>query len=122
MILLESSLLTLDLIFQCGKVSHLQLVAKNKKREALIDEILGTIMLVVCLKSICDKQNDKPPAGFEPFFVGITVFAIGAAFGINTGYAINPARDLGPRIFTAIAGWGSGVFTRGNTQERFSLG
>ena len=89
--------------------------------QALIDEILGTIMLVVCLKSICDKENDKPPAGFEPFFVGITVFAIGAAFGINTGYAINPARDLGPRVFTAIAGWGLDVFTRGNTQEWFSF-
>ena len=79
---------------------------------ALLDEIIGTIMLVLCLKSLIDRENDKPPAGFEPFFVGITVFTIGAAFGINTGYAINPARDLGPRLFTLMAGWGTDTFTK----------
>jgi glycerol uptake facilitator-like aquaporin len=42
------------------------------------------------------------------------VVAIGVAFGFNAGYAINPARDLGPRLFTAMAGWGAGVFSAGN--------
>ncbi|KAE9263586.1 hypothetical protein PR003_g33105 [Phytophthora rubi] len=40
--------------------------------------------------------------------------ALGMAFGMNTGYAVNPARDLGPRIFTAIAGWGTKAFTLRN--------
>ena len=84
--------------------------------QALIDEIIGTIMLVLCLHALVDNDNTKPPAGFEPFFVGITVFTIGAAFGINTGYAINPARDLGPRLFTLVAGWGGEVFSRGNNK------
>ncbi len=42
------------------------------------------------------------------------VLLIGATFGLNAGYAINPARDFGPRLFTFLAGWGSGVFTAGN--------
>jgi glycerol uptake facilitator-like aquaporin len=36
------------------------------------------------------------------------------SFGMNAGYAINPARDLGPRLFTFVAGWGTEVFTAGN--------
>jgi glycerol uptake facilitator-like aquaporin len=39
---------------------------------------------------------------------------IGMTFGFNAGYAINPARDLGPRLFTAVAGWGGEVFRAGN--------
>jgi glycerol uptake facilitator-like aquaporin len=46
--------------------------------------------------------------------VGLLVVLIGATFGFNSGYAINPARDLSPRLFTAIAGWLRGVFTAGN--------
>jgi glycerol uptake facilitator-like aquaporin len=40
--------------------------------------------------------------------------AVGMGFGFNSGYAINPARDLGPRLFTAVAGWGGDVFRAGN--------
>ena len=75
------------------------------KKTALADEIFGTMLLVLCVKAITDTNNAKPPSGFEPFFVGVTVFTIGSSFGANTGYAINPARDLGPRIFTQLAGW-----------------
>ena len=46
-------------------------------------------------------------------FVGLLVVLIGATFGYNTGYAINPARDFGPRLFTAVAGWHGEVFTAG---------
>jgi glycerol uptake facilitator-like aquaporin len=47
--------------------------------------------------------------------VGLLVVLIGATFGFNAGYAINPARDFAPRVFTAIAGWGMDVFRAGNT-------
>jgi len=39
---------------------------------------------------------------------------IGMTMGFNCGYAINPARDLGPRLFTLLAGWGGEVFRAGN--------
>jgi glycerol uptake facilitator-like aquaporin len=42
------------------------------------------------------------------------VVLIGMSFGLNAGYAINPARDLGPRLFTFVAGWGAEVFHAGN--------
>ena len=54
------------------------------------------------------------PTGLGPLFVGLLVVGIGMTFGFNTGYAINPARDFGPRLFTFVAGWGSEVFRAGN--------
>ncbi|XP_014677028.1 PREDICTED: aquaporin-3-like [Priapulus caudatus] len=51
------------------------------------------------------------PKGLIPVSVGATVGAIGMAYGYNCGYAVNPARDLGPRILTAMAGWGVEVFS-----------
>ena len=82
---------------------------------AFSDEIFGTMLLVLCIEAINDNNNSKPPSGFEPFFAGITVFTIGSSYGVNTGYAINPARDLGPRLFTQIAGWDNS-FQRGNNK------
>jgi glycerol uptake facilitator-like aquaporin len=49
-----------------------------------------------------------------PLCVGALVVLIGMTFGYNSGYAINPARDFGPRLFTAMAGWGMAVFQAGN--------
>ncbi len=60
--------------------------------------------------AITDPENMNVPKELIPFFVGLCVGLIGIAYGFNCGYAINPARDLGPRIFTAAAGWGTAVF------------
>ena len=46
----------------------------------------------------------------EPFVVGAVVWAIGLSLGGLTGYAINPARDFGPRLAAAVLGWGDNVF------------
>ena len=60
--------------------------------------------------AVTDPRNMSPPSGLVPISVGLIVVAVGMTFGFNCGYAINPARDLGPRIFTALGGWGSQPF------------
>jgi len=81
--------------------------------QAFANEVIGTLFLLLFVRSVTDKNNNGAPSGLEPFFIGGIVFAIGAALGVNTGYALNPARDLGPRLFTFVAGFPT-VFTRGN--------
>lgn len=76
----------------------------------LIDQIVGTALLVAVIFGITDTRNSPAPAGLSPVIVGLLVVLIGATFGFNSGYAINPARDFGPRLFTAVAGWGADVF------------
>lgn len=74
-------------------------------------QMIGTAALIVCILAIVDPYNNPIPQGLEAFTVGFVVLVIGQSMGFNSGYAVNPARDLGPRIFTAIAGWGSEVFS-----------
>jgi MIP family channel proteins len=80
----------------------------------VIDQVVGTALLVGVILGITDRRNSPAPAGLVPVIVGLLVVAIGAAFGFNAGYAINPARDFGPRLFTFVAGWGGDVFRAGN--------
>ena len=79
-----------------------------------VDQVVGTGLLVLTVLAVTDQRNNAPPAWLIPLVVGGIVVAIGVAFGFNAGYAINPARDLGPRLFTAVAGWGGGVFSAAN--------
>jgi glycerol uptake facilitator protein len=82
----------------------------------LVDQILGTAILLLLVCALADARN-QPLAGFTPLLVGLVVVGIGMAFGSLHGYAINPARDFGPRLFTVLAGFrnnglsdGTGVF------------
>ena len=79
-----------------------------------VDQVVGTMLLMAGVLAVTDQKNVAPPAWLTGPLVGLLVVAIGVAFGFNAGYAINPARDLGPRLFTFVAGWGSGVFAAGN--------
>jgi MIP family channel proteins len=79
-----------------------------------IDQIVGTAILIMVILGITDQRNSPAPAGLAPFIVGLLVMGLGMAFGVNCGYAINPARDFGPRLFSAMAGWGGEVFRAGN--------
>lgn len=80
----------------------------------LITEIIGTALLVLGVLAILSPKNLVPGSGFDtgfgPALVGLLVWAIGLSLGGPTGYAINPARDLGPRLahmILPIAGKGS---------------
>lgn len=78
-----------------------------------VDQVVGTVLLMTGVLALTDQRNAGPPGWMTAPLVGGLVVAIGVAFGFNAGYAINPARDLGPRLFTAMAGWGPAVFTAG---------
>jgi len=75
-----------------------------------VDQVVGTALLLAIIAALLDRRNSAPAANLTPFIVGLVVVAIGLSYGTNAGYAINPARDLGPRIFTEIAGWGHLAF------------
>jgi glycerol uptake facilitator protein len=72
----------------------------------LIDQIVGTAFLLMFISALIDRRNLAPKANLTPWLVGLGVAAIGMSYGANAGYAINPARDFGPRLFAALAGWG----------------
>ncbi len=80
-----------------------------------VDQVVGTALLFAVILGVTDGRNQPAPSGLVPVIVGLLVVLIGATFGFNSGYAINPARDFGPRLFTAIAGWGSEVFRAGHS-------
>jgi glycerol uptake facilitator protein len=72
---------------------------------ALRDQIIGTAMLVMLIFAIIDQRNLAPTGNIHPFIIGLVVVGIGMAIGAAAGYAINPARDLGPRLAAAVSGW-----------------
>lgn len=71
----------------------------------LLDQIVGTAILLLLICALIDTRNTAPMSNLGPFVIGLVVVAIGLSFGTNAGYAINPARDFGPRLFTYFAGW-----------------
>ncbi len=71
---------------------------------ASIAEIFGTAVLLFGVLASGDERNLGLKFNMGPFLVGGTVLAIGLSLGGPSGYAINPARDLGPRIFGALVG------------------
>ena len=71
------------------------------------DEFLGTALLVGLIFAIVDGRNQPVQANLNPLIIGFLIVAIGASFGLNTGYAINPARDFGPRLWIAIVSGGA---------------
>jgi glycerol uptake facilitator protein len=71
-----------------------------------IDQVIGTGFLVMLVLALIDERNLAPKSNLAPLLIGLVVGAIGMSFGANAGYAINPARDFGPRVLAWLTGWG----------------
>src|SRR5262249_24515316 len=70
-----------------------------------LSEFLATAVLLMGVRALTDRRNAAPGGYVEPLALGGLVWAIGLSLGGLTGYAINPARDLGPRLASALLGW-----------------
>ncbi|HLH40337.1 MAG TPA: MIP/aquaporin family protein [Bryobacteraceae bacterium] len=79
----------------------------------LLDQTIGTALLLLMIFAITDERNTPPGANMGPLMIGLIVVVIGMAFGGMHGYAINPARDFGPRLFTVVAGFRNNGLTDG---------
>ncbi|MFB7653219.1 MULTISPECIES: MIP/aquaporin family protein [unclassified Streptomyces] len=73
---------------------------------AFRDQVIGTAILLLLILAVTDMMNTPPGANLGAFIIGLIVVAIGMAYGTNAGYAINPARDFGPRLASFLTGYG----------------
>lgn len=78
-----------------------------------VDQVIGTALLLLMIASFGDENNIQMPTWLGPILVGLTVVVIGMSFGSLHGYAINPARDLGPRALIALVGFKQPGFADG---------
>ncbi len=85
----------------------------NTPSAGFIDQVIGTALLLLLVFAIVDESNQLP-GWLTPILIGVVVLGIGVSFGALHGYAINPARDFGPRLFTALAGFRNHGFTGPN--------
>jgi len=76
---------------------------------AFFDQVVGTAVLVFVVFALTTMTNNPPLSNLGPVVVGLLVVGIGMAWGVNAGYAINPARDLGPRLATLLTGYGTAM-------------
>jgi glycerol uptake facilitator protein len=77
---------------------------------AFFDQIVGTAILVFVVFALITAANNPPLANMAPVVIGLLVVGIGMAWGANAGYAINPARDFGPRFASWITGYETAMF------------
>ncbi len=89
----------------------------NFPAAGFFDQVIGTALLMLLIFAVGDELNMPPQSNMGPLVIGLIVVAIGMSFGKLHGYAINPARDFGPRLWTLVAGYknnglsdGSGVW------------
>ncbi|MGV9860487.1 MIP/aquaporin family protein [Gordonia sp. NPDC003425] len=88
---------------------------------AFFDQVIGTAILVAVIFALTSAINNPPLANMGPLLIGFLVVAIGMAWGTNAGYAINPARDLGPRLASFVTGYGDAMYSANGPELYFWL-
>jgi MIP family channel proteins len=76
-------------------------------------EMVITSILMGLIMALTDDGNGVPKGPLAPLLIGVLVAVIGASTAPLTGFAMNPARDFGPKLFTYLAGWGNMAMTGG---------
>ncbi len=88
--------------------AHERLNSLVSEPAAFFAEFLGTLVLAMVVFAVSDERNPgAPPGWLAPVFIGLTVSALISVIAPLTQACFNPARDLGPRLFAFLAGWGS---------------
>ncbi|KAF2423208.1 aquaporin [Tothia fuscella] len=73
---------------------------------AFFNEFIGTAILAITVLALGDDANAPPGAGMNAFIIGLVIVILSMSFGWNTGLAMNPARDFGPRVALHVLGYG----------------
>jgi aquaglyceroporin related protein len=81
---------------------------------AFFSEFVGTALLMLSILAFTDGKNHPVPKGLLPVALFIFFIGIASSWGMETGFAINPARDLGPRLLTSMVGYGRAVYNYRN--------
>ena len=89
--------------------------------QAFVVEMVITAILMGVIMALSDDSNGLPRGALAPLLIGLLIAVIGAATGPLTGFAMNPARDLGPKLMTFLAGWGELAFTGGRDIPYFLI-
>lgn len=86
---------------------------------AFSDQVIGTAILVAVIFALTSAVNNPPLANTGPLIIGLLVVGIGLGWGANAGYAINPARDFGPRLASFITGYHDAWFSANGPELYF---
>ena len=88
---------------------------------AFLDQVIGTAILVMVIFALTSAVNNPPLANTAPLFIGLLVVGIGLGWGANAGYAINPARDFGPRVASWMTGYHDAMYSANGPELYFWL-
>lgn len=93
-----------------GKPFTDEIRARVPAGSAFLIEMIGTAVLMLVILALTDERNASRPRELTPVAIGLTVTLLISLIAPMTQAGLNPARDLGPRVWSALAGWGAWPF------------